>query len=555
MVIIVLGRKVRANMEKEKGQSNAEDLRGATGKQSAEGTAKVDKFVLELTSSLDLIRRGAESADQRLIGRALRLCNLSRVGLKRRYMLDILSGMERVVGVQEPEGFSSQILASLRSSLDLEFLLALEDLKMKDDESEGDADPEQQKTKQLIEKIDWNSMKHCLKECAAFLGLLVLVRMYSVRSESYIEMKEKSLEVRRSHFHECLEFSKVLFDHCRRSTTQPMDQLISKAIYFYSRIHEICGEFAQIKGDILECYRSAVLNHNCMTQAACINLILRSYVLTKRCDLGLKALEKMVYPENLSSGIQQARYLYYSGRIYSAQLEYQLAYGSFTQSLRKTSQSKGRGSLNFALSAQKFAIVVQMLMGEIPDRSIFNSPNLRKGLTPYLELVKAVRSGDMKEFDSNLERRRQIYEHDGTLSLIKRLAHNVIRSGLKTICLSYSRIYLDDVAEYFGWDSSQDVEGVISKAIFDKVVDAKINDDIKCLESQQKNDFYGSESMLNSLHSRIAFSLLLRSNAIKSMEYPQNMLANTDNFEEEEGRRLTQEEIEAAVNSVDDGLL
>lgn len=542
-------------MEKEKGQNNVEDLQGVTMKQSAESTAKVDRFVLELTSSMDLIRRGTESADQRLIGRALRLCNLNRSGLKRRYMLDVLSGLEKVVGVQEPEGLSSPMVTSLRSSLDLDIFRTLGDSEMKDDNSEEDADPEQQKTVQIIEKIDWNSMKHCLKECTAFLGLLILVRMYSVRTESYIKMKEKSLEVRRSHFQECLELSKVLFDHCRRSTTQSMDQLVSKTVYFYSRIHEICGEFAHAKNNILECYRSSVLSHHCMTQAACINLILRNYVLTKRFDLGLKALEKMVYPENLSSGTQQARYLYYSGRIYSAQLEYQQAFGSFTQSLRKTFPGKGRGALNFALSAQKFAIVVQMLMGEIPDRSIFNSPNLRKGLIPYLELVKAVRSGDMKEFDSNLEKRRQVYERDGTLSLIKRLAHNVIRSGLKTISLSYKRIYLDDIADHFGWDSSQDVEGVISKAIFDKVVNAKINDDIKCLESQHKSDFYGSESMLNSLHSRIAFSLLLRSNAIKSMEYPQSMLISSENYDDEENRRLSQEEIEAAVNSVDDGLL
>ncbi|KAJ1615141.1 26S proteasomal subunit S3 and PINT domain containing protein [Cryptosporidium canis] len=542
-----------ANMEKEKSQKSAEGGQDGKTNQSAEGVVEADKFVLELVSSLDLIRRGVESADQRLIGRALRLCNLSRSGMNRRYMSDVLDGLEKVTSPKESEGKYFPILVPLRSSLGSE-LLSLENVEMKDVSEDG-SDSVEKKTAQLIEKIEWGSMEHCLKECITLLGILVLMRMYSAGTDKYIGRKEKSQEVRRSDFRECLEFSRALFDHCRRSTSQSMDQFVSKTIYFYSRVHEICGEFANVRNDILECYRNAVLNHNSMTQAACLNLILRNYVLTKRYDLGLKALEKMVYPENLSSGIQQARYLYYSGRIYSAQLEYQMAYNSFTQSLRKTSQNKGRGALNFALSAQKFAIVVQMLMGEVPDRSIFNSPSLRSGLAPYLELVKAVRSGDMREFDSNLEKRGQIYERDGTLSLIKRLAHNVIRSGLKTICLSYNRIYLDDVAEHFGWDSSHDVEGVVSKAIFDKVVNARINDDMKCLESLHERDFYGSDSMLNSLHSRIAFSLLLRNNAIKAMEYPQSMLTKTNNFDDEEARRLSQEEIEAAVNSVDDGML
>ncbi|KAH8583393.1 26S proteasomal subunit S3 PINT domain containing [Cryptosporidium sp. chipmunk genotype I] len=541
-------------MEKENSQNNLDSTQEAAKKQNVGNTATVDKFALELISSMDLIKRGVESADQRLIGRALRLCSLSRSSLKRKYVLEVLGGFEKMINTEESEEMNIPILRSLRSNLDLEFLKSENDVEMKD-KPENDAESESKKTVRMAEKIDWNSMRPCLKECITLLGLLVLIRMYSVRAENYIVKKEKSLELRRSNFQECLEFSKILFDYCRRSTSQTMDQLISKVLYFYSRIHEICGEFTNIRNEVLESYRNSVLSHNNVTQAACINLILRNYVLTKRYDLGLKALEKMVYPENLSSGIHQARYLYYSGRIYSAQLDYQLAFNSFTQSLRKTPQTKGRGSLNFTLSAQKFAVVVQMLMGEVPDRSIFNSPDLRKGLAPYLELVKAVRSGDMKEFDLNLQKRGQIYERDCTLSLIKRLAHNVIRSGLKTICSSYNRIYLDDIAEHFGWDNSHDVEGVVSKAILDKVVDAKINDDIKCVESQHKCETYGSESMLNSLHSRIAFSLLLRSNAIKAMEYPQNMPINNEDDDDEESRRLSQEEIEAAVNSVDDGMI
>ncbi|KAF7458245.1 putative 26S proteasome regulatory subunit RPN3 [Cryptosporidium felis] len=519
-------------------------------KESLNEKQNIDSFTQQLISSLELIRRGVEVTDQRLIGRALRVCSLKRC-IKKRYIVSVLNGLKKLI---ETESHSTNLMMvnSILFYLDLQ-MFKDEDVAMSDDnEKERDED---KKTMQIIEKVDWNSMRQCLREGITLIGLIVLTRMYNVSKEAYILEKEKSMDLKRERFQDCLKLSKCLFEFCKKNVTQTMDQLFSKVLYFYSRVHEICGEFVNIKNEILECYRNSALNHTSMTQASCINLILRNYVLTNRCDLGLKVLENMVYPDNLSSGIQQARYLFYSGRIYSAQLEYQMAYSSFSQSLRKTPQTKGRGSLNFTLLAQKFAIVVQLLMGEIPERSLFNTPSLRKGLDPYLELVKAVRSGDMKEFDLNIEKRGFIYKRDGTLSLVKRLAHNVIRSGLKTICSSYSRIYLDDIADYFGWDNSHDVEGVVTKAIFDKVVEAKINDDIKCVETKQRHESYGSESMLNSLHSRIAFCLLLRSNTIKAMEYPQNISSKNEFDGDEEARRLTQEEIEAAVNSVDDGML
>lgn len=45
-------------------------------------------------------------------------------------------------------------------------------------------------------------------------------------------------------------------------------------------------------------------------------------------------------------------------------------------------------TMNFFMQAHKFAIVVQLLLGEIPDRATFREPFLRKTLVPYFQLTQ-----------------------------------------------------------------------------------------------------------------------------------------------------------------------
>ena len=38
--------------------------------------------------------------------------------------------------------------------------------------------------------------------------------------------------------------------------------------------------------------------------------------------------------------------------------------------------------------ANKLAVIVEMLMGDIPQRSVFRVPETRRALVPYLELTQ-----------------------------------------------------------------------------------------------------------------------------------------------------------------------
>ena len=63
--------------------------------------------------------------------------------------------------------------------------------------------------------------------------------------------------------------------------------------------------------------------------------------------------------------------------------------------------------LIFPSQAQKFAIVVELLLGEIPDRATFRDPALKKTLIPYFQLTKG-------------------YDHLRYAAMLRRL-HNGIR--------------------------------------------------------------------------------------------------------------------------------
>merc|ERR1712193_564102 len=72
---------------------------------------------------------------------------------------------------------------------------------------------------------------------------------------------------------------------------------------------------------------------------------------------------------------------------------------------------------------------------------------LRVILRPYFAITQSVRLGDLTKFQESMAAHEKTFEAHQTLSLIKRLRHNVIKTGLRAINVSYSAIHLDDIAE------------------------------------------------------------------------------------------------------------
>ena len=182
---------------------------------------------------------------------------------------------------------------------------------------------------------------------------------------------------------------------------------------------------------------------------------------------------KTQFPESVSNN-QYARYLYYQGRIKAVQLEYSEAQASLIHCLRKAPEV---GAVGFRIHAQKLLIIVELLMGEIPNRQVFNQKDFAKYLYPYYQIVHFVKQGDMERFNALVSRYQQMFKADKVLSLVHRLKHTVIKFGLKKINISYSKISLADIAQKLSLESVEETEQIVAKAIRDGVIDATINHD------------------------------------------------------------------------------
>ena len=77
--------------------------------------------------------------------------------------------------------------------------------------------------------------------------------------------------------------------------------------------------------------------------------------------------------------------------------------------------------------------------------------------------ISAVRGGNLADFSRVLETHKGQFENDNTYILIERLRHNVIKTGVRMINLSYLKISLSDVAEKLLLDTREDAEYIVAK--------------------------------------------------------------------------------------------
>ena len=176
-------------------------------------------------------------------------------------------------------------------------------------------------------------------------------------------------------------------------------------------------------------------------------------------------------------------------------------------------------------------------------------------LAPYFQLTQAVRLGNLQRFQNVLDTYRKKFQDDHTLMLIVRLRHNVIKTGLRTISLSYSKIPLEDVASKLCLGSREDAEFIVAKAIRDGVIEAVIDHEAGYMQSKDTVDVYCTREPQSVYHQRIAFCLDIHNQSVKAMRYPPKSY-NKDLESAEERREREQQDLELAkemAEEEDDG--
>lgn len=191
-------------------------------------------------------------------------------------------------------------------------------------------------------------------------------------------------------------------------------------------------------------------------------------------------------------------------------------------------------------------------MGDLPERSIFREAKFKRSLEPYMDLVRAVQSSDLVTFNEVVGSHQEKFEHDGNLKLVWRLRQNVIKSGVKKINLSYSRISLEDVSKKLHLDSTMEAEFIVAKAIRDGVIDAKINHEQGWVESIEGPDVYSTSEPQIVLNERISFCLDIHNNAVQAMRYPPKNYNRNETVEQRLEREREEKEIANSLAEEDD---
>ncbi|GAA5801151.1 proteasome regulatory subunit C-terminal-domain-containing protein [Helicostylum pulchrum] len=349
-----------------------------------------------------------------------------------------------------------------------------------------------------------------------------------------------------------LELAKITVDRMTTMNRRTMDQIAARVYFYHGRFYELSNKLAEIRPIQLAAHRTATLRHDDETQATLLNLLLRNYFFHNLYDQADKLVSKSTFPEKAGNN-QAARYAYYLGRIKALQLDYTSAHTYLTQAIRKAPQNNV--TAGFQQTANKFFIVVQLLMGEIPERSLFRQPILKKALAPYLAITQAVRVGDLNKFQEALAQYDAVFKKDKTYTLILRLRHNVIKTGIRMISLSYSKISLRDICIKLHLDSEEDAEFIVAKAIRDGVIDATLDHSKGFMKSKEIVDIYSTNEPQNAYHQRINFCLNLHNEAVKAMRFPMDAhrkeLASAEEARERE-RELAQEIAEGDLDEDDE---
>ncbi|NXG62854.1 PSMD3 ATPase, partial [Hemiprocne comata] len=395
-----------------------------------------------------------------------------------------------------------------------------------------------------------------LPEVETYLQLLLVI--YLMNSKRYPEAQKVSDD---------------LMQKISSQNRRALDLVVAKCYYYHSRIYEFLNKLDVVRSFLHARLRTATLRHDADGQATLLNLLLRNYLHYNLYDQAEKLVSKSVFPEQANNN-EWARYLYYTGRIKAIQLEYSEARRTMTNALRKAPQHTAvgfkqtvRGNRNlqgpkpaalgmgdhhlFLLQVHKLLIVVELLLGEIPDRLQFRQPSLKRSLMPYFLLTQAVRTGNLAKFNQVLDQFGDKFQADGTYTLIIRLRHNVIKTGVRMISLSYSRISLADIAQKLQLDSPEDAEFIVAKAIRDGVIEASINHEKGYVQSKEMIDIYSTREPQLAFHQRISFCLDIHNMSVKAMRFPPKSY-NKDLESAEERREREQQDLEFAKEMAED---
>ena len=331
--------------------------------------------------------------------------------------------------------------------------------------------------------------------------------------------------------------------------------LINAKLWFYvARCNEllpISEKQESIRFEMIKFLKVTALKHDVETQAMLICCILREFIQAGEISSASDFISKVDFPSNegISSSLE-ARYFYYLSKINSIQLDYSTANEYIIAAIRKAPNSSS--SLGFLQSAFKLRCCIELLMGDIPELSFFKQDKMEKSLYPYYLLSKAVKTGDLNKFQETIHKYKQPLVKDDLYQLCLRLRSNVIKTGIRIVSLTYKRIALKDICLKLRLDSEQSAEYIVSKAIRDGVIEAKINYEKGQVETSELLNIYDTEEPQSIFNERIKFVTELHDECVKAMRFPEKRKSNKDTGKDDGSKEVSVEVLEQLLSDLSD---
>ncbi|KNE68362.1 hypothetical protein AMAG_13020 [Allomyces macrogynus ATCC 38327] len=373
-------------------------------------------------------------------------------------------------------------------------------------------------------------------EVETYLGLLTIVFLHDQKK-----------------YQEGLDVATSVVQAIQHANRRSLDQIAAKVYFYYARFHELLGFEAALRPALLAFHRTATLRHDHESTATLLNLILRSLLNANLIEQADKLMSKSGGLPATASNNQLVRFMYYQGRIKAIQLDYSASHNYLQQAIRKAPQTAA--TTGFLQAATKLAIIVQLLMGEVPDRAIFRPTAMRVPLEPYRQLVLAVRQGDLVKFNATVKDAAPRFAADRTQTLIARLRHNVIKTGMRLISVAYAAISLRDICARLGLDGEEDAEFMVAKAIKDGVITATIDHARGIVVSsgaEAAADVYATREPQVAFHHRIQYCLDLHNQSVQAMRYPDGVKKSSKAFSDLDEMRELEKEIQQSLEEDDE---
>ncbi|KAL3229762.1 26S proteasome regulatory subunit RPN3 [Nakaseomyces bracarensis] len=289
---------------------------------------------------------------------------------------------------------------------------------------------------------------------------------------------------------------------------------------------------ALLRNEMTKFLKTASLKHDNETRAMLISLILRNFLASGEVEAASDFVNKVdPLTPDVSSPLE-ARFFFYLSKINAIQLDYSTANEYIIAAIRKAPHTKN--SLGFLQQANKLSCVIQLLMGDIPELSFFHQEGMEHSLIPYYHISKAVKLGDLKKFTSTITKYKQQLINDDNYQICVRLRSNVIKTGIRIISLTYKKISLKDICMKLHLESEQTAEYMVSRAIRDGVIEAKVNHEEGYIETSEVNNTYDTKDPQNVFDERIRFVNKLHDESVVAMRYPEDKKKGSKKNDEDE---------------------